>query len=204
MADPAEFDLVQAQLPPVVASCRKNIDLLNVFEDADCAEDGLELQVIPAIAIPAPYHELLVHERDMTSTLAQFHGEPIGLQVLQQQVVDGEVVRHVVLHGQRTGRALEYGASRIRLASLAPQARADVLNGSTPFGGILNALGLQYRSCPGGFIKIRPHSRVAAALQYQDGPRPQWLYGRCNCLSHADVGTMAEVVEILPPADQPE
>jgi hypothetical protein len=33
---------------------------------------------------------------------------------------------------------------------------------------------------------------------------PQWLYGRCNCLSNASGETIAEVIEILPilPGDQ--
>ena len=34
--------------------------------------------------MPEPYRSLLVHERDMTSTLGQFHGGDIGLKVLHR------------------------------------------------------------------------------------------------------------------------
>ncbi len=190
--------MLETRLPPVVASCRKNIELLNVFQD-DCApEDPWHLEMIPPHEVPEPYRALLVHERDMTSTLARFHGDEVTLHVLAQKVVDGEVLRHVVLRGKRTGRSLEYGASRIRLTALAEPARAEVLKGAEPFGGILNALGMSYRCCPGGFLRVRADERIAGALQFSEGNWPDWLYGRCNCLSRDEIGTLAEVVEILP------
>jgi hypothetical protein len=181
-----------------VVSCPKNIELLSVFLPTEYADTPLGLEMIQSKQLPQPYHNLLVHERDMTSTLAGFHKEPIALQVLEQRVLDGEVLRHVVLRGKRSGKPLEYGASRIRLDTLDAAARAEVLRGEEPFGGILNAVGLQYRSCPGGFLRIRPHWRIVEALQLAGEETNGWLFGRCNCLSRPGVGTLAEVVEILP------
>jgi len=81
---------------------------------------------------------------------------------------------------------------------LAKPARAEVLKGAESFGGILNALGMPYRSCPGGFLRIRAEKRFADALRFSEGNWPDWLYGRCNCLARDEIGTLAEVIEILP------
>jgi len=157
------------------------------------------LEMIGAERVPEPYHRLLVHERDMTSTLSAFHDEEVALSVLHQRVADGEVVRQVVLRGRQSGRALEFGASRIQLDVLDDSARVHVLRGEKPLGGILNAIGVQYRSCPGGFLRTRPHEALARSLELDAAGRSQWLFGRCNCLSRSEGGTIAEVVEILPP-----
>jgi hypothetical protein len=37
------------------------------------------------------------------------------------------------------------------------------------------------------------------ALDLRDRQVPDWLFGRCNCLTDGQGGTVAEVVEILPP-----
>ena len=186
-------------MPPIVISCPKSLKLLSVFLDGDADEEAQELEMIGAERVPEPYHRLLVHERDMTSTLSAFHDEEVALSVLHQRVADREVVRHVVLRGRRSGRALEFGASRIRLDALDGSARADVLQGEKPLGGILNAAGMHYRSCPGGFLRTRPHEALSRSLELDAVGRSQWLYGRCNCLSRGEGGTIAEVVEILPP-----
>ena len=39
------------------------------------------IEPVDGAALPEPYRSLLVHERDMTSTLGQFHGDDIGLEV---------------------------------------------------------------------------------------------------------------------------
>ena len=42
------------------------------------------IERVDGAALPEPYRSLLVHERDMTSTLGQFHGDDIGLKVLHR------------------------------------------------------------------------------------------------------------------------
>lgn len=187
--------------PPIITSCTKSLDLLGVFLDGTPPPGAFELEMIDAAQVPEPYYTLLVHQRDMTSTLTSFHEEEIALRVLEQRVVDGEVRRHVILWGKRSARPVEYGASHIRIDALDDSAREDVLRGAAPLGGILNAIGMHYRSCPGGFLRIRPYEEILRALELNGNKRPEWLFGRCNCLSSAQRGTLAEVVEILPPAE---
>jgi chorismate-pyruvate lyase len=185
---------------PIAISCPRNVELLSVFLDREDEQHCLQLEMVDPAQVPQPLHQLLVHQRDMTSTLTEFHGEPIRLDVLEQRVVGSEVWRHVILRGEQSGRPLEYGASRIRLDALAQPARQVVLAGREPLGGILNALGMRYRSCPGGFLRVRPHPLIASALQLHGRSRNQWLFGRCNCLDSSQAGVLAEVVEILPPS----
>ena len=121
------------------------------------------------------------------------------VEVLRQEMASGVLQRNVILEGKRTTRPVEYGTSRIRLDTLEQSVRVDVILGQVPLGGILNALGVCYDSCPGGFFRVRPEGRIAEALDLDAASAPDWLYGRCNCLKYQTGGTIAEVVEILPP-----
>lgn len=185
----------------ILISCSKSLELLSLFLHGDRKGNAVDMEMIGPEQVPEPYHRLLVHERDMTSTLTDFHGEGVWLGVLEQRVTGGEVLRHVVLRGKRTGRPLEYGAIRIRLDPLTDPARREVLRSEVPLGGILNAMGITYRSCPGGFLRARPQEEIAQWLDLNASQQCQWLYGRCNCLSRGEGGTIAEVVEILPPCN---
>jgi hypothetical protein len=97
-------------------------------------------------------------------------------------------------------RPVEYGAIRISLPLLEESAQTEVLQARGPLGGILTAHGITFRCCPGAYFKIFSNTLIGESLR-MDGPK--WLYGRCNCLSDAGGRTMAEVIEILPPAESP-
>ena len=73
--------------------------------------------------VPQPYHSLLVHERDMTSTLSQFHDDEIELKVLSLQNSDGGYYREVLLLAKQDQRPVEYGAIRICLEHFSEPAR---------------------------------------------------------------------------------
>jgi len=47
------------------------------------------IEAVDGQDVPPPYQSLLVHERDMTSTLGQFHGDEIELKVLSLQHGNG-------------------------------------------------------------------------------------------------------------------
>ena len=182
---------------PVLA-CQKFLDLLQGFY-ADRPEPPLlDATFVQPNELPPLPRELLVHERDMTSTLERHHGEPMALQVLDRRRDRDWYARHIVLHTARTHRPAEYGAIRICLPLLDEPTRSEVLADAAPVGGLLKAAGVAYRSCPGAFFKILSNELINEALQLD---RPQWLYGRCNCLDDKHGRTMAEVIEILPPEE---
>lgn len=178
-----------------VLQCDQYISLLHEFS-ADTNESSDSFQQISGGEIPEPYRGLLVHNRDMTSTLERHWGEPIVLRVLDSRL-DGEYYsRQVVLLTANTHRPVEFGVIRIFLPRLGETACRDVLAGKMPLGGILNGHGLIYRSCPGGFFQMQSNSLIESALGFEKSVR---LFGRCNCLSDSEDRTIAEVVEILPP-----
>ena len=151
--------------------------------------------------MPQPQRRLLVHDRDMTSTLEQHHGEPLALRVLERRVDDEIYARHIVLH-----TAHDAAARRIR-----GDPRPPPVAGRTGAGGGVPsppAPGRDferprgaYRGCPGAFFKIYSNELINDSLQLGWS---QWLYGRCNCLADRAGRTIAEVIEILPPEDEKE
>ena len=46
---------------------------------------GVEFEWIESDELERPYRDLLLHQRDMTSTLARFHGAEISLKILQER-----------------------------------------------------------------------------------------------------------------------
>jgi chorismate-pyruvate lyase len=132
----------------------------------------------------------------MTSTLTRHHGQQVGLKVLECREGPQWYRRHIVLETVQSRRPVEYGAMRILLPLLSDAAREDVLEARTPLGAVLARHGLAYRHCPGGFFKIRSNHVIEQALKLS---WPQWLYGRCNCMSDSVGRAVAEVIEILPP-----
>ncbi len=160
--------------------------------------DGLERFESDGVAMPEPFRSLLVHDTDMTSTLEKFHREKPYLEVLAKHRRDTSLFRQVLLRGQESHRVVEYGAIRIELQELTPEARWAVLEGSRPLGAILADYRVPYVSRPQSFFGVRGGSRLQSLLNLSG---PALLYGRKNFLQTPGGGVLAEVVEILPPLD---
>jgi hypothetical protein len=181
-----------------VSHCPKFLDLLAEFYGEMAAPPAIEAALVAPEAMPQPQRSLLVHDRDMTSTLARFHDEPIELRVLDCKLLGDYYRRHIVLQTARSRRPVEYGAIRVNLPRLAAPVQAEVLRARGPLGGILAAHAITFRCCPGAYFKILSNRLIDESLRL-DGP--EWLYGRCNCLADAGGRTIAEVIEILPLLD---
>jgi len=151
---------------------------------------------IPPDDVPPPYHELLVHERDMTGTLEAHFGQPMVLRVLQKRVEDDLLFRQVLLQGQRDGRTAEFGAIRIDLSCFDGEARQRVEDSRQPLGGILRAFDLPYTSKPSAYLSVDADAFVREAL---GAGSTTALFGRRNTLTDADGRTMARIIEVLPP-----
>lgn len=153
------------------------------------------METVPAEALPEPYRSLLVHDDDMTSTLAAFHGEPIDLRVLAREEVGGTLRRRVTLVARESGTVVEVGAIEIALDAFAAAARAAIRAGTSPLGSILVAHAVPFVSRPHGFFRV-----AAAALAAEAAIDPSGAaWGRRNRLSTPRGELLAEVVEILPP-----
>jgi chorismate-pyruvate lyase len=156
-----------------------------------------EFKAIPAGELPQPYRNLLAHSGDMTSKLEEFHGDELVLRVLFREDSAGVYRREVLLCSGKTGRPVEYGAIEINLAAFDAGLRSEILDARLPLGGLLNRHRIRYRSEPRAFLRIAADPRLAELFAL---PAPSALYGRSNVLLDARGRTLAQIVEILPPA----
>lgn len=153
------------------------------------------LSWIPATGVPQPYQKLLVHDHDMTSELANFHGDSISLTVLHSQLNDQVYLREVTLHAASTSTTVEYGLIEILLDSFPPELRPRILAGDTPLGTILTTSGLPFRSEPQGFFTVP--SQTLASI-FPQSPSGKILFGRYNHLIGENAKIFARILEILP------
>ena len=153
------------------------------------------LTFIEPEAMPEEERWLLVHASDMTPRLREFHGTDIDLDVHARGRIGDYYVRASVLKRHSDAKAVEFGAIGIHLNVLEEDARHLVLEGLTPFGGILEKLAVPHSSHPRGYFRIVIDSRLAELLNAVEG---ETLYGRCNELRHESGKTLADVVEVLP------
>jgi hypothetical protein len=145
--------------------------------------------------IPEPYHGLLVHGGDMTSTLERFHGSPIWLDVLRVGPRGENYVREVILWREKDRRPVEYGMLEADLGAYPEALRPAVLAGERPLGFLLNDAGVPFRSNRLGLFRVR--SELTAGL-FPEGTGGGFRYGRYNQLLTAEGRSLAKIIEILP------
>ena len=145
--------------------------------------------------VPEPYRTLLVHQRDMTPTLAEAHRRDIQLKVIRKQVYDHVYAREILL--EAGGQPVLFGAIKIYLDRFPPSARRLVLEGRQPLGGILQSEGVSHTSRPEAYLQVTADAVIQGALGLLG---PHVLYGRRNVLWNTSRQALAQVLEILPPS----
>jgi len=158
------------------------------------------LEIVHAEGVPEPYRRLLVHERDMTSTLEAFHQAGIHLSLISRHQQGEEYFREVLLVLDGNERPVEFGAIRISLARFPAAARAAILEERFPLGHILKEASLDYRSRPNNFLRMASDKTISRLLGLTG---VHLLYGRRNSLLDREGNSLAEIVEILPPVASP-
>jgi chorismate-pyruvate lyase len=151
---------------------------------------------IEAGEVPEPYHSLLVHKTDMTSTLEKFHGEKLHVEVLARHNTDNEYYREVVLVLDASKKPVEYGAIKIILDLFPPEIQREILREEKPLGRILTDFHFAFSSHPGPCLRMASDSFIDGVLHLQG---TQFLYGRRNSLVDSWDRPLAEIVEVLPP-----
>ena len=165
---------------------------------------GLKLPPIEQVRgeeVPEPYKTLLVHHDDMTPTLERFYGETIHLQVFLREQRGDYYYREVALVLDQSARRVEFGAIKMNLALFSPPARSQILQEHLPLGHILSELHIAHTSRPKAFFRIRSDAFINQSLALTG---EHWLYGRRNTLFDPQQRPLAEIVEILPPAENPK
>jgi chorismate-pyruvate lyase len=166
------------------------------------AEMGLTLpplQQVDGETVPQPYKQLLVHHDDMTPTLENFHGCDIHLRLLGRRRKRDQYFREVVLLLDGSDEPVEFGAIKIYLNLFTPEARQQILEERRPLGHIMQECGLRHSSRPKAFLRLASDKFINQALQLSGA---HVLYGRRNTLFDPQERPLAEIVEILPPAQE--
>ena len=97
---------------------------------------------------------------------------------------------------ERDGRNAVYAANKIYLDMFTPEARQSIFEERIPFGGILAAQRIAYKSRPIAFFKVTADETINRALGLTG---EQTLYGRRNELLNENGEPLARVLEIVPP-----
>jgi hypothetical protein len=162
-----------------------------------CRMPAENLRRIPADALPEPAKQLLVHQRDMTSTLAAFHGSALRVDILQQRRLDDLYLREVFLRTLKGDRIVEYGVIAIAVDQFAPDQQQAIQGGEAPLGALLHRFHIPFASAPLSFFSV-PAACLAetpfGAVNHST------CFGRFNHLAKPSGEPLAWIIEILPPA----
>jgi hypothetical protein len=158
---------------------------------------GLEPPTAKAIApdrIPQPYRALLVHQRDMTLTLEDHFGGRVVLRPLSTFTTGPWYYRRVLLAQEYSGRPVEMGAIRIKLAALPKAVQAEIRRNEVPLGRILRDGGVDFTSMPREFFAVVPNPEMMGVFWMRE---PRTLYGRRTEVL-LDGAAIGDIVEVLP------
>lgn len=150
---------------------------------------------IPGEEMSEPERELLVHDKDMTPRLSNFHGSRLVLRVWEHELQEAYLLRLVLLETEEERRPVEFGAIGIHLDRFAAPVRKLIEEGEEPLGGILERFEVPHCGQPRAFFSVEADGLVSEALGSSEG---DLLYGRCNQLVDPDGLALADIVEILP------
>ena len=151
--------------------------------------------------VPYPYRSLLVHENDMTPTLAAFHHSKLYLEVHEKEATETFVMRMVTLHAAASDIPVEFGAIGIHLENFPAEVRQLIVDGRVPLGAILGEHKIAHQGSPSSYFSVPADDLMSNTLKQSHG---DILYGRCNQLIDADQMVLADIVEILPRSNESE
>lgn len=151
----------------------------------------------PGDQLPDLARRLLVHGRDMTSTLAEFHGSLLSVEVLQSRRMENLYLREVFLRTVSTRRIVEYGVLAVALEQFTTTQRAEIESGQTPLGALLHRFQIPFVSAPISFFSATAPHLASTALAPHAGDES---FGRLNLLAKRTGEPLAWILEILPPA----
>ena len=130
----------------------------------------------------------------MTSTLREFHGQALRLNVLDQRVEGDVYSRSINLALQANGRIVEYGFVRMDMRLVPPSVRAEILEKATPLGDILIKHRVLRRIDPKWFLRFGEDSPM---LEWFGTSRPAEAFGRLGVI-HCDGQAAIELLEVVP------
>lgn len=167
------------------------------FASESCGISAEAVRMLPGDALGEPARRLLVHQRDMTSTLANFHGSALRVDILQQRQLQAMYLREVFLRTVDAGRIAEYGIIAIALEQFTAPQQEAIQAGEIPLGALLHRFQIPFDSSPIGFFSIATDALASTRRAALDG---SMCFGRFNRLTKPSGEPLAWIMEVLPPA----
>jgi hypothetical protein len=158
------------------------------------------VRVLPRAELPEPSRGMLVHRRDMTSTLVAYHGSALRVEVLQQRETENLYLREVFLRAVGSNQVVEYGVIAMDLAQFTDSQQQVIRAGRMPLGGVLHRFDIPFESTPIAFFSVNTSDLPKLHQAALHGPV---CYGRFNQLSKPGGEPLARILEILPSVDPP-
>ena len=155
------------------------------------------MEAIPGDSVPEPFKALLVHSKDMTPTLEEFHQSRIHLEIIKSDHRGSFYFREVVLRLDHDEKPVEFGANKVFLGAFPEEAQELILLEQVPLGTILRDCGIKHQTEAKFFLRLQPDEVICRALELE-APVP--LFGRKAVISDLKGRILSEIVEILPPA----
>jgi chorismate-pyruvate lyase len=143
--------------------------------------------------LPPMSRRLLVHEDHMTVRLEQVYGCPVSLHVLQVLQEGDEYARRILLRRSDTQRVVEFGIVRVRMGSMPPAVRDEIVARQTPLGDVLIRHGVLRRIEVLAYYHFASESPTAA---YFETPPPTGVYGRVGVI-HCNGDPAIELLEVV-------
>ena len=149
--------------------------------------------IVPGDEVPAPYHDLLVHEHHMTVTVEAYHGGPVDVRVLEWRQDGSHYARKILLVHQATGKVVQFGIVRIDLSKASAEVSAAIVERKTPVGRILIQHDVMRRIEPTAFVRIDAGPEQMAWFGEAGSAV---LYGRLAII-HFDGKPAVELLEVV-------
>jgi chorismate-pyruvate lyase len=170
-------------------------DLVALFAQFPPAADLPDFEYVAPEAVPAPYHDLLVHEHHMTVTVEAYHGDLVDVRVVACRHDGESYARKIVLPLQHSGRIVLFGIVRINLAECIPEVRDAIVAARTPLGRILIEHDVLRRIETTAFLRINPGPKQLAWFDLKEA-KP--MYGRLAYI-HCNERPAIELLEVVVP-----
>jgi chorismate-pyruvate lyase len=166
------------------------VDLGSGFLDAATVLTGCH--PVEPDAMPDPFERLLVHHDHMTTRLGEFHGRPVSLEILKQEMRGEAYSRLIALRPHGRDHVVEVGFVRIDLACTSQPVRDMIVEGLTPLGDILIGHNVLRRIEPQWFFRFDAKSPLVAHFA-----RPiDAAFGRLGVI-HCDHRPAIRLLEIV-------
>jgi hypothetical protein len=169
-------------------------ETLMVFIREHCRISQDIVRWLPAEQLPERDQRLLVHSNDMTSTLAEFHGSALHVDLLQKRQLDDLYFREVFLR-TTAEKVVEYGVIAIALDQFSLPQQTAIQAGQVPLGGLLHRFSIPFVSAPIGYVSVPARGLSETSLEL---PRNSTCFGRFNRLTKPTGEPLAWILEILP------